>query len=122
MSTATAKEYMTHQTITCRSSNLVHCLHCNACGKEYVGQTKRRLVERLREHFRNMRQNRYEHIVGRHYNQPGHTGISDMSVYILEFIKAPPDSATAFALREKAKRMWIYRLRSAIPSGLNLMD
>ena len=32
MSTATAKENMTCKKITCRSPNLVYCLHCNACG------------------------------------------------------------------------------------------
>ena len=122
MSTYNKKEYMSRKKITCRSSNLVYCLHCNACGKEYVGQTKRRLVERLSEHFPNIRQNRDAHIVGRHYNLPGHSGIQNMSVYILEFVSAPPDSDIARELRERAEKKWIFRLRSMLPHGLNLMD
>ena len=47
MSVLNKKEYMSSKKITCRSSNLVYCLHRHACGKEYVGQTKRRPVERL---------------------------------------------------------------------------
>ena len=43
--------------ICCQSSNLVYCLQCYTCGKQYVGQTKRKLLERLREHFNNIRKN-----------------------------------------------------------------
>ena len=52
--------YMTKQSfeskfnICCQSSNLVHCLQCNTCSKQYVGQTKRKLLERLWEHFNNI--------------------------------------------------------------------
>ena len=41
--------------ICCQSSNLVYCLQCNRCGKQYVGQTKRKLLKRLGVHFNNIR-------------------------------------------------------------------
>ena len=79
------RHYMTRRNICCRSSNVIYCIRCQACGNDYVGQTKRRLVERMREHYRNVRQNCTTHIIGRHYNSAGHVGIPDMRVFILEF-------------------------------------
>ena len=53
----TKQSYESKFNICCQSSNLVYCLQCNTCGKQYVGQTKRKLLERLREHFNNIRKN-----------------------------------------------------------------
>ena len=53
----TKQNYESKFNICCQSSNLVYCLQCNTCGKQYVGQTKRKLLERLREHFNNIRKN-----------------------------------------------------------------
>ena len=54
-SCTTKQSYESKFNICCQSSNLVYCLQCNTCGKQYVGQTKRKLLERLREHFNNIR-------------------------------------------------------------------
>ena len=116
------RRYMTRRNVCCRSSSVIYCIRCQACGNDYVGQTKRRLVERMREHYRNVRQNCTTHIIGRHYNSAGHVGIPDMRVYILEFIRAPTDSQDAKHLRDICKRRWIYQLRLIIPTGLNVMD
>ena len=118
----TNRQYMTRRNICCKSSNVIYCIRCQACGNDYVGQTKRRLVERMREHYRNVRQNCTTHIIGRHYNSAGHVGIPDMRVFILEFIRAHPDSQSAKQLRDIWERRWIYRLRSMIPTGLNVTD
>ena len=49
-SIVTQKEYNTRSKVTCRSNNIIYCLCCTVCGNQYVGQTKRPLVDRLREH------------------------------------------------------------------------
>ena len=79
-------------------------------------------MDRLKEHFRNIRQKCDTHIVGRHYNAQGHSGLWDLTVHILDFISAHPDSQTASTLREIAEGKWIYRLISQVPTGLNLFD
>ena len=80
-------------------------------------------MDRLMEHFRNVRQNCQTHIVGRHYNSHGHNGLRDIRVYILDFIPVHPESMTATQVRDSAERIkWIYRLRSQVPIGLNLFD
>ena len=58
----TKQSYESKFNICCQSSNLVYCLQCNTCGKQYVGQTKRKLLERLQEHFNNIRK--------KHQNDP----------------------------------------------------
>ena len=52
-------------------------------------------MDRLMEHFLNIRQNCNTHIVGRHYNSRDHNGLDDVMVHILDFIQAHPDSKIA---------------------------
>ena len=118
----TCKTFITRTNISCRCTNFIYALHCQHCGKIYVGQTKRRLMDLLMEHFRNIRTKCLSHIRGRHYNSGAHSGLDGMRVYILEFIHSHPDSKAAAAIRDKAERKWIYRMRSLAPLGLNLLD
>ena len=109
-SMVTDRRYTTRHNVSCRSNNLIYALECDTCGKVYVGQTKRRLMDRLMEHFRNIRQNTDIHIVGRHYNNH------------LEFIHAHPDGDASSIIRDLVESKWICRLRSQTPNGLNLFD
>ena len=119
-SIVTNKEYNTRSQITCRLNNIVYCLICKQCGKQYVGQTKRPLVERLREHMRNINQNTDIHIVGRHFNEPDHNGTKSLSVQVVNFAKGHPDSKASLTMRLELESMWIKRLRTHVPTGLNL--
>ena len=121
-STITNRSYTTRTNVSCRCTNLIYAIECLKYGKIYVGQTKRRLMDRLIEHIRNIRQSNDTHIVGRHFNSHNHNGLNDISVYILDFIHAHPDSLTASEYRDIKEKMWIYRLRSQTPIGLNLFD
>ena len=121
-SIVTHKDYNTPSQVSCRSNNIVYCLCCTLCGKHYMGQTKRPLVERLREHVRNIRQNTDIHIVGRHYNEPDHNGVESLEVQVLNFCKGHPDSKTSLKMRLESELKWIKRLRSYVPTGLNLMN
>ena len=120
-SIVTNKDYNTRSKVTCRSNNIVCCLCCNICGKHYVGQTKRPLVERLREHIRNIKQDNPIHIIGRHFNEPDHPGTQALEVQVLNFAKGHPDSKSSLKMRLDLESMWIKRLRCFVPAGLNLM-
>ena len=121
-SVVTHQDYNTRSQVSCRSNNIVYCLCCTKCGKHYVGQTKRPLVERLREHVRNINQNTDIHIVGRHYNESDHNGVKSLEVQVLNFCKGHPDSKTSLKMRLELESKWIKRLRSDVPTGLNLMN
>ena len=121
-SNITNKQYNTRSVVTCCSNNLVYCISCLACGKQYVGQTKRKLSDRLREHFRNINYNSPTHIVGRHFNLPGHRGITSLETHVLCFVRSNPNNPLSRNVRIKAELQWIHRLRSFVPKGLNLMD
>ena len=120
--TITNRSYSTRTHVSCRCTNLIYAIQCLKCGKIYVGQTKRRLTDRLMEHFRNIRQNNDTHLVGRHFNSHNNNGLNDISVCILDFIHAHPDSLTGSEYRDIKEKLWIYRLRSKTPIGLNLFD
>ena len=122
ISPVTNRSYVTRTNVTCRCSNLIYALVCRTCGKIYVGQTKRRIMDRLMEHFRSIRQRCDTLIVSRHFNSAGHNGVEDVEIYILEFIHTHPNSENAARTRDSSEKKWIYRLRSLTPIGLNLFD
>ena len=117
------KSFMSKKNVTCKSHNVVYCLQCQTCGKQYVGQTKRTIHERLREHFRNVRNGTLDDPIGRHFNSDAHNGeITQIKVYILAFITPPSNSSDALRMRLRVENSWIYRLRTSLPLGLNAMD
>ena len=100
----TDKSYTTRKQVSCKCTNLIYALECQKCGKVYVGQT----MDRMMEHLRNIRQRCPNHIVSRHYNRADHDGISNMTIHILEFISAHPDSKAATEIRNKCERKWVF--------------
>ena len=69
-----------------------------------------------------MTKKRYDHIVGRHFNEPGHNGIEDMKIHVVDFVHAAPESQGAAYLRDRIELNWIYRLKKSTPWGLNMLD
>ena len=45
VATVTGMRYRTKQNVTCNSNNLVYCITCRRCKKQYVGQTKNSLKQ-----------------------------------------------------------------------------
>ena len=46
----------------------------------------------------------------------------DVQIQILELIKAAPDSDLAQELRDEKEHMWMHRLKTLAPFGINAMD
>ena len=40
VASVTSRKYRTKHNVTCKSNNLVYCITCQRCKKQYVGQTK----------------------------------------------------------------------------------
>ena len=123
----TGKQFPSKYNVSCKSSNLIYCLSCKTCGQQYVGQTKRRLHQRLLEHFYNInktKQNQLKtpHPVATHFALANHKGTQDITVHILDFISYPPQSTKSLNQRLKYEKKWIHLLRCPAPTGLNMMD
>merc|ERR1712208_132335 len=101
MSSTTQRSYVTRMNVTCKSSNLIYSITCKRCKKQYVGQTKRRLMDGFQGHFYNVTRNVFESSVGRHFNEGDHKGIDDMEIHILDFIHQSPNSRGAAYLRDR---------------------
>jgi len=119
-STHTMRKHKSMKNVTCRSSNLIYCITCQSCGIQYVGETKNTLMTRFQSHFWHINCKKTETPVGIHFNKPGHKGIHDVKIHVLDFIHANP--ATSLELRLKTEKRWIHRLRTSEPLGLNSMD
>ena len=107
--------HSTKYNVTCNSSNL------KTYNIQYVGQTKRKIKDRMREHMYHTTKGIYNSDVPYHFNSDKHCGIDDMKVYILDFIYEHPDSKRA-SLRNTIELNWIQTLRTQALYGLNTMD
>ena len=73
--------------ITCYSTNLTYIIQCNRCKKQYIGETKRTLRERFKEHRQATNNPLHANAtaaVPSHFNQPGHS-IADMELIPLDY-------------------------------------
>ena len=53
-STYTRRQYKIANRLDCKSCNVVYLITCNLCNKQYVGETLRRLCDRLTDHRSNI--------------------------------------------------------------------
>jgi hypothetical protein len=100
--------------LNCSSKGVIYLTTCTHCNKQYVGQTGRKLKERMREHLYNMYQNK--EVTGLHYSLPGHSHWN-FKVQIIE--KVTPNILT---FRLEREDFWIKKLSTKIHLGLNKND
>ena len=132
-SLSTGRSFIIPTRISCKLNNLIYCITCKKCKMQYVGQSKNTLASRFQKHFKWI-----EHVgnwanaptsyktlgptnVGLHFNLPGHT-LEDVSIQVLELIRAHPDSATATKLRDEREYDWMHKLKCLAPLGINATD
>lgn len=116
--------------VDCKSNNLIYLLTCSKCGIQYVGETKRSFGERCYEHFRDAKYFadpsqappswRADKIcpASVHFGGPGHSYM-DIKVNILELIPKDPQDPATTDYRRHREFVWIHRLRTQEPFGLN---
>ena len=97
---------------TCLSSNVIYCIRCRLCSQLYVGETGRRLGDRIREHINDIRQNSASKPVSRHFNLANHN-VNHFSVFGLCLVTGDNDC-------RKIKEMRLIRTLGTLhPSGIN---
>jgi len=97
---------------TCTTKNIVYCITCTKCGKLYIGETKRMLRERFREHLRDIRISNMVSPVAQHFNSRDHN-IDDITVSCI-FI------CSSEAQRKEMEMKIIKKLGTLDPLGLNI--
>lgn len=105
---------------TCRTTNIVYCITCKKCKLQYVGETKRKLMERLREHLGDISANR-DTPVAKHFQLPGHS-TEHVKIQIIEILHLDPDLDSSTTRRRHRERYWIYQLGTIAPLGINIKE
>ena len=99
----------------CKTKGVVYMTECQKCGIPYVGQTARTFGTRVKEHVNDIK-NKRDTANGAHYNSKGHS-LSDFRAMVIE--KVIPNDVAWLLEREE---MWIQRLETKKPHGLNRID
>ncbi|KAJ8040960.1 hypothetical protein HOLleu_15423 [Holothuria leucospilota] len=103
-----------HQHFTCTSANVVYVLVCKRCNILYVGETKRRLADRVTEHLRSIKQNLPGFPVATHFNPPSTCSIRDLMVSAAISCRGSDHDRLA------AENRLIMKLGTLSPHGLNV--
>ena len=102
-----------------QSNNLIYCLECKSCHIKYVGQTRNRIIDRF--HIYDIKHNNNT-TVARHFLSHNDQSNPSMIIHILEYIRLPKDVPRSKSIRDNRKLVWIHRLNTLIPNGLNILD
>ena len=118
-STTTGTTYSCKRNFTCKSSNLVYAITCRRCKNQYVGQTKRTILERFEGGYSNInkasrnpdqgpgtRANAHTNqlqgdAIGQNFAQSNHKSTRDLKIQTLEFISLPQSSERALELQAR---------------------
>ncbi|KAJ8033582.1 hypothetical protein HOLleu_23874 [Holothuria leucospilota] len=106
--------FSVNQHFTCTSTNLVYILVCGRCNCLYVGETKRRLADRITEHLRSIKQNLQGYPVATHFNPPSPCSIKDLAVTAALTCRGSDRD------RQTAENRLIMKLGTLSPHGLNI--
>ena len=79
-------------------------------------------MDRVYSHLYKIKKPLLHTAIGLHFNSDGHKQWEDVEISVVEYISAHPLSDQAKKCRNKAENIWIHRLCTTVPYGLNLMD
>ena len=110
----TGQEWKIAAKITCKTKNVVYKLSCLKCPEfVYIGETGRRIMDRIQEHRGYINQKRQDQPAGQHFNLPGHD-YRHLVVTPIERVLPVGDSL----IRKSREKLWIERY-DAVTYGAN---
>jgi len=109
-SAITGKTYNINTDMNCNSTCCIYLICCTKCHKQYVGETKRKLKDRINNHRSNIMHNKPT-AISLHFNDVLHT-IKDLSVIPIEIVHNEGE-------RKNKEQYWIKELYTKYPHGLN---
>jgi len=95
--------------MNCNSNNIIYLIPCNKCHKQYVGQTGRKLKDRLNNHRSSIKLNN-NNPISKHFNDIGLTH----NYYNLNII--PIDIEKDYERRIIKEKAWIQELCHLLPT------
>ena len=101
----------------CMMYNIIYLITCTKCKKQYVGETKRTLLIRTKEHLADIKHNR-DTPVAKHFNTEGHSH-NHLNTLIIEYFNLDLNIDNTTRIRRSRESFWIYQLRTLKPLGLN---
>ena len=105
--------------LTCNIVNIIYCITCKKCKKQYIGQSSRALGQRIYEHIYSVRFPLLKKTpVSIHFSSTGHS-VKDLKFSVVEWFKEDPISSKSRRLNRE--NFWIWSFRSLHPLGLNQM-
>ena len=111
------RQHYIYGQFTCHTRRLVYLLQCAKCHKQYVGQTINSLAQRASRHLQVIRQKGCMKLQ-LHFNNDGHTPL-DVRFLPLATVSEDLTSSEAEIQLKSVETMWIQRLGSMQPIGLN---
>jgi len=111
-STKNNKKYPIKTNMNCNSSNLIYLITCKICHLQYVGETKRKLKDRLNDHLSNIKTNKIT-TISLHFKNLNHS-IEHLQIIPIELINNDDKN-----IRLTKEKYWIQTLKTAYPYGLN---
>ena len=110
--TQTKELHNIHDKMSCYSQNLIYLITCTKCNKQYVGETNRKLKERLQDHKSNIKTFKQTPIAI-HFNLPEHN-INNLKIIPIEKLHFDSDKE-----RKRREIEWIKKLNTRYPYGIN---
>ena len=95
----------------CTSRNIIYSIRCSRCNLFYIGETGRRLGDRITEHLRDIRLDN-DKPIARHFNSGNHSLAHDLHVCVLR-------QCGSTTSRKSMERRLIVNLGTLNPHGLN---
>ena len=109
-STITGKIYTIPNKLNCSSSHVIYLITCQKCKKQYVGETNRKLKERLTDHRSAIKTKKLT-AIGIHFNDILHN-VENLNI-------TPIEEEENTENRKKKELFWIKELQCSYPFGLN---
>ena len=111
MITGTTFVPIIQQDVCCEQKNVVYCIRCDECKVIYVGETKRKVKQRISEHLYNIRVKKNMSSLVTHFSECA----GKLRVSILAVIHEDGNKC----LLQNLEYQWIKTLNCAFPFGLN---
>ena len=106
--------------VTCDSTHVVYTIKCVLCNRlVYVGETALALSLRMNNHLSTIRCHR-DTPVATHFNSPGHNLTHIRFTAVQSFEHSNLDLVHLTTKRREAENLWIKKLETLQPIGLNL--
>jgi hypothetical protein len=120
ISPVNGRSYKVLSKVTCNTNNLIYCLTCTICKKQYVGQTKNQLYIRVNQHRSDIRTERGTTVAIHMKNSHGVKENAPLLIHVLQLIRGEANDTQQG--RNKWESIWMSRLNSYIPGGLNILE